>query len=182
MNIRKHIDYSELYHTLDSAMSAGLPQMELYCEIGRAICAREEKGAAVAAAEYLNSAYPEVAGFSPRNVRRMREFYRTYENTPSILREAMELGWTQNVVILEAELSAEQSAWYIRTARCFGWSKLALAEKVAQRVHENPAIDNTLDPCYTASDEKNMEAGNDQGAFYLPREDMTEIAQVLEIA
>ena len=53
MNTRKHIDYSELYHALDKTMSADLPQMELYCEIGRAICAREEKGAAVAAAELI---------------------------------------------------------------------------------------------------------------------------------
>ena len=34
-------------------MAAQLPQMELYCEIGRVVSGRSEKGAAVAAAEYL---------------------------------------------------------------------------------------------------------------------------------
>ena len=50
MNIRKNIDYSEMYAELDKAMAADIPQMELYCEIGKAVCQRTEKGAAVAAA------------------------------------------------------------------------------------------------------------------------------------
>ena len=55
MNTRKPADYSAMYGTLDQLMAAGLPQMELYFEIGRAVCARPEKGAAVMAAEYLQA-------------------------------------------------------------------------------------------------------------------------------
>lgn len=62
-----------------------LPQMELYCEIGNAVCRRMEKGAAVMASEYLNKHYPDVKGFSPRSLRRMRDFYRTYEDHPCVL-------------------------------------------------------------------------------------------------
>ena len=42
--------------------------------------------------------------------------------------EAMQIGWTQNVVILEADLTIEEKAWYIRAARKFGWSKLKLLD------------------------------------------------------
>ena len=94
--------------------------MELYREIGRLVCGRSEKGAAVAAAEYLHNAYPGSSGFSPRNLRRMRNFYRTYANSPEVLHEAMSIGWTQNVVILEAELTLQERAWYIRVIRQFG--------------------------------------------------------------
>ena len=38
MNTRKPADYSAMYGTLDQLMAAGLPQMELYFEIGRAVC------------------------------------------------------------------------------------------------------------------------------------------------
>ena len=107
MNIRKNIDYSEMYAALDAAMAAGKEQMELYTLIGQAVCRRTEKGAAVAAAEYLRKRYPDVQGFSPRNLRRMRDFYRTYENHPALLSLAMELGWSQNVVIMEADLTME---------------------------------------------------------------------------
>ena len=75
MNIRKNIDYTQLYAAIDSAMEAAeKKQMELYCEIGKAVCQRSEKGAAVAAAAYLSEHYPDVQGFSPRNLRRMRDF------------------------------------------------------------------------------------------------------------
>ena len=63
MNIRKNIDYSEMYAELDKAMAADITQMELYCEIGKAVCRRTEKGAAVMASEYLNNQYPDVKGF-----------------------------------------------------------------------------------------------------------------------
>ena len=48
MNIRKAVDYSAMFAALEVAMDADLPQMELYCEIGKIVCARSEKGAAVA--------------------------------------------------------------------------------------------------------------------------------------
>ena len=60
-------------------MKAQMGQMELYCAIGKAISMHSEKGAAVAAAKHLAEHYPDAHGFSPRNVRRMRDFYRTYE-------------------------------------------------------------------------------------------------------
>lgn len=44
MNIRKPIDYSSMYVALDRLMVEELPQVELYFEIGRAVCARTEKG------------------------------------------------------------------------------------------------------------------------------------------
>ena len=89
MNTRKPTDYSAMYGMLDQLMAAGLPQMELYFEIGRAVCARPEKGAAVIAAEYLQANYPGDRGFSPRNLCRMREFHRTYANHPELLELAL---------------------------------------------------------------------------------------------
>lgn len=105
---------------LDTLMAANLPQTELYCEIGRLVSGRPEKGAAVVASEYLRAAYPDAFGFSPRNLRRIREFYHAYAGVPEALAQAMAIGWTQNVVILEAELTLQAQAWYIRAIRQFG--------------------------------------------------------------
>ena len=49
MNIRKPADYTTMLAALDALMAAQLPQMELYCEIGRVVSGRGKKGAAVAA-------------------------------------------------------------------------------------------------------------------------------------
>ena len=141
MNIRKNVDYSEMYAALDQIMTVQMPQMELYSEIGRVVCHRTEKGAAVAAADYLSEHYPDVKGFSPRNIRRMRDFYRTYANRPTMLSLAMQLGWTQNVVILEADLSMEQRDWYLKAAMQFGWSKAELLVHIANSSHEKIMLD-----------------------------------------
>ena len=96
--------------------------------IGKAISQRPEKGAAVAAAEFLQAKFPDRTGFSPRNVRRMRDFYRTYENDQTLLRLAMKIGWTLNVVIMEAELTSEARKWYLKQARERQWSKKELLD------------------------------------------------------
>ena len=137
MNIRKNIDYSEMYKELDKLMEQQLPQMDLYCAIGKAVCRRTEKGAAVMASEYLNNQYPDVKGFSPRSLRRMRDFYRTYENHSALLSRAMKLGWIQNVVIMEADLSMDLQEWYMNAAAQFGWSKTELIANIAANAHAN---------------------------------------------
>ena len=147
MNIRKNIDYTEMYEALDELMSQQLSQMELYWEIGKAVCQRTEKGAAVMASEYLNRHYPDVKGFSPRSLRRIRDFYRTYENHPALLSRAMKLGWTQNVVIMEADLTMELRKWYVRAALQFGWSKTELTARIADQAHLEIVLDDEKKVC-----------------------------------
>lgn len=149
MNIRKPVDYSAMFAALDKLVAADLPQMELYCEIGRLVSGRPEKGAAVAAAEYLNSAYPDATGFSPRNLRRMREFYRAYESVPEVLAQTMTIGWTQNVVILEKNLALQERTWYIRAVQKFGWSKLELQRQIDAGAHKGNTLDIESKTCYT---------------------------------
>ena len=169
MNVRKPIDYSAMFVALDTLMAADLPQMKLYYEIGQQVSGRPEKGAAVAAAEYLCRMYPDVSGFSPRNLRRMREFFRTYESSPEVLAQAMTIGWTQNVVILEAELTLQERAWYIRAAQRFEWSKLELQRKIAAGAHLEIALDFTDEMCYTENKNSAMErTANDENPLYLP--------------
>ena len=135
MNIRKPTDYTTLFAALDAAVAAQLPQMELYCEIGRVVSGRAEKGAAVAASEYLQAAYPAADGFSPRNLRRMRDFYRMYGDTPELLAEAMRLNWAQNVVIMEAGLTMDERCWYIRKNAESGLSKTELLRMIERAEH-----------------------------------------------
>ena len=158
MNIRKNIDYSEMYAALDQLMAQQLPQMELYCAIGKAVCQRTEKGAAVMASEYLNNQYPDVKGFSPRSLRRMRDFYRTYEKHSALLSRAMKLGWIQNVVIMEADLTMDLREWYMKAAEQFGWTKTELIANIAANAHENIVLAIDDEVCYTFEQEEQQAA------------------------
>ena len=158
MNIRKPADYNILFSELDRLMAAQLPQMELYCEIGRVVSGRSEKGAAVAASEYLQAAYPAAEGFSPRNLRRMRTFYAAYEESPEIMRLAMCLGWTRNVAILERCSSSEERAWYIRAVLHFGWKKAKLLAAIESQVWLYSSLDEQAISCYTGEKEITQES------------------------
>ena len=169
MNIRKPTDYTAMFAALDALMAAQLPQMELYREIGRLVSRRSEKGAAVAASEYLQAAYPTAEGFSPRNVRRMRVFYAAYEESPEIIRLAMSLGWTRNVAILEGCGSNEERSWYIRAVLCFGWKKGKLLEAIESQAWLHSSLDAQAISCYTEEKEISQESEcDDENTFCVP--------------
>ena len=161
MNIRKAVDYSTMFATLESVMKADLPQMELYCEIGKAVCAHSEKGAAVAAAEFIKEQYPDMTGFSPRNVRRMRDFWQLYSGTPELLGEALHLNWTQNVVIMEAELPAEERRWYIRQATARNLSKAELLRMIEDSAYLESVLDEKVDVWYNEADYDDWDLNGD---------------------
>ena len=177
MNIRKPTDYTAMFAALDKLMAAQLPQMELYCEIGRVVSGRAEKGAAVAASEHLQATYPTAEGFSPRNVRRMRAFYAAYEESPEIMRLAMNLGWTRNVAILERCGSNEERAWYIRAVLRFGWKKAKLLEAIESQAWLHSSLDEQAVSCYTGEKEVSQESESDEENTlcvpwkYLPQSD-----------
>ena len=118
MNRRRNVDYSTMYRALDLLMADGLDDMELYFEIGRIICDRPEKGAAVIAAEYLQAKYPDRQEFSPRNLRRMRMAHLAYADFPEEQAKARQLGWTANVAILEGCVAPEERSWYLGMPLC----------------------------------------------------------------
>ena len=72
MNVRKPVDYGTMYRELTAILVQNLPPMDEIYAIGKTISQRPEKGAAVAAAEFLQANFPDRTGFSPRNVRQMR--------------------------------------------------------------------------------------------------------------
>ena len=145
MNKRKLVDYTSMYEALDTLMKTELPEVELYFEIGRAVCARPEKGAAVMAAEHLQASCPESKGFSPRNLRRMREFYRAYADSQGLQALALKLGWTQNVAILEGCEGSQERAWYLRAALEHCWTKAELMEQIQARAWLQEGLDEEYD-------------------------------------
>ena len=102
----------------------------------------------------------------------MREFYRAYADCEELRDLALSLGWTQNVVILEADLTAGERAWYLSAAERYGWSKSELAEQIAAQAHLGKPLDSIEAVCYTEREETVQESEKryDQDTFYLPRQ------------
>ena len=167
MNVRKPVDYNTMYRELTAILAQNLPQMDKIYAIGKVISQRPEKGAAVAAAEFLQANLPDRAGFSPRNVRRMRDFYRTYENDQTPLWLAMKIGWTLNVVIMEAELTRAQRMLCLQMTTVKNLSKKELLEIILNGAFVEETVDEPDEICYNITNLS--EDRNDQTQFEPPR-------------
>ena len=167
MNVRKPVDYGTMYRELTTILGQNLPQMiEIYA-IGKTISQRTEKGAAVAAAEFLQVDFPERTGFSPRNVRRMRDFYRTYENDQTLLQLALKIGWTLNAVIMEADLTRAQRMLCLQVTTVKNRSKKELLEIILNGAFVEEAVDEPDEICNNIT---NLSGDrNDQTQFEPPR-------------
>ena len=162
MNIRKPVDYGTMYRELTTILGQNLPQMiEIYA-IGKTISQRPEKGAAVAAAEFLQTNFPERTGFSPRNVRRMRDFYRTYENDQTLLQLALKIGWTLNAVIMEADLTRAQRMLCLQMTTVKNLSKKELLEIILNGAFAEKPIDEPDEICYNITNTSEDGAGQAQ--------------------
>lgn len=64
-----------------------------------------------------------------------------YENHPTLMYDAVQLGWIQNIVIVDADLTMDLRAWYLKAARQFGWTKGELIEKISSNAHEELVLD-----------------------------------------
>ena len=166
MNVRKPVDYGTMYRELTAIPVQNLPQMDEIYAIGKTISQRPEKGAAVAAAEFLQANFPDRTGFSPRNVRRMRDFYRTYENDEPLLRLAMKIGWTLNVVIMEAELTRAQRMLCLQMTTVKNLSKKELLEIILNGAFVEETVDEPDEICYNITNLS--EDRNDQTQFESP--------------
>ncbi len=167
MNVRKLVDYGTMHQELTAILAHNLPQMDEIHVIGKAISQRPEKSAAVAAAEFLQTNFPDRTGFSPCNVRRMRDFYRTYENDQTLLQLAMKIGWTLNVVIMEAELTSVQRISCLQRAAAERLSKKKLLEIILNDAFAEKPIDEPDEICYNITN--TSEDGADQAQFEPPR-------------
>ena len=61
----------------------------------------------------------------------------------------MKIGWTLNVVIVEAALARDERKWYLEQARVKKWSKAILLKKLASAAHMEKPLDAEADTCYT---------------------------------
>ena len=115
--------------------------MLLYWRIGRDILVRQETegwGARVIdrLSSDLRAAFPEMQGFSPRNLKYMRAFAATWADEAIVQGLLAQLTWYHNLTLLEKVARVEHRLWYARQAIEHGWSRNVLLAQIETSVHE----------------------------------------------
>lgn len=122
-------------HQTRAALAVNRELVLLYWSIGRDILSRQDKegwGAKVIdrLAQDLGREFPDVAGFSPRNLKYMRAFAEAYPDSEFVQQVVAQLPWGHNVRILDAVKTPEEREWYLRQAAQNGWSRNVLVMQI----------------------------------------------------
>jgi predicted nuclease of restriction endonuclease-like (RecB) superfamily len=100
----------------------------LYWQIGRDILARQAAqgwGAKVIdrLAHDLRAAFPDMKGFSPRNLKYMRAFAEAWPDAEFVQQAAAQLPWGHNLVLLDRLNTPTERRWYTAKALEHNWSR-----------------------------------------------------------
>lgn len=113
----------------------------LYWDIGHVILARQERagwGAKVIdrLAADLRDAYPDMRGFSPRNLLFMRGFAESYPDAEIVKQLVSQLPWGHIIRLLQRVKSSEAREWYARQILKHGWSRSTLETEIQNAAYQ----------------------------------------------
>jgi predicted nuclease of restriction endonuclease-like (RecB) superfamily len=123
-----------------AALAVNTELVLLYWSIGRDILARQEKegwGARVIdrLSADLHGAFPEMKGFSPRNLKYMRTFAEAWPERRIVQQLVARLPWGHNVRLLDRVEERDERLWYARQAIEHGWSRNTLLAQIETGLH-----------------------------------------------
>ncbi|MCL2423409.1 MAG: PDDEXK nuclease domain-containing protein, partial [Micrococcales bacterium] len=82
----------------------------------------------------IAEAFPDMSGFSPRNLRYMRRFAQAWPDLAVVQQVVARLPWRSNMLLLDKLPDSETRLWYARQALSNGWSSNVLAHQIKFRL------------------------------------------------
>lgn len=137
---------SELKQRINSsrykaALAVNKQLVLLYHHIGKQILEAQEKqgwGAKVIdqLSKDLCSEFPEMKGFSTRNLKYMRKFAEEYQHIEFVQEVLAQLTWYHNVTLLDKVSDQEARIFYIKNAIEHGWSRNIMVMQIEKKLHK----------------------------------------------
>ena len=122
-------------------LNANSSMICLYWNIGRSILKKQEEegwGAKIIdrMAKDLKEAFPEMSGFSPRNIKYMRKFAESWPDFEIVQRVVAQIPWRTNISLMDKLKDEESRIWYAYKVIENGWSKTILDLQIESRLME----------------------------------------------
>ncbi|KVT69985.1 hypothetical protein WK56_18745 [Burkholderia ubonensis] len=123
-----------------AAASANRELVTLYWQIGRDILERQQLqgwGAKVIdqLARDLKDAFPDMRGFSPRNLKYMRALAQAWPAPEFVQQAVAQLPWSHVVTLLDKLKEPATRDWYAGKSLEHGWSRNVLAMQIDTQAH-----------------------------------------------
>lgn len=107
----------------------------LYWNIGNSILeaqAKEGWGAKIIdqLAKEIKFAFPELKGFSTRNLKYMRQFAEAYPEFEFVQATLAQIPWYHNITLLDKVKNVDERTWYVLKTIENGWSRNTLVHQI----------------------------------------------------
>jgi len=124
-----------------AALSVNRELVLLYWDIGRDILARQAEvgwGAKVVdqISRDLRRAFPDMKGFSPRNLKYMRAFAEAWPDAEFVQQAVAQIPSGHIVRILDKADSPDERLFYVQKTVEAGWSRNVLVAQIDSKLHE----------------------------------------------
>lgn len=125
---------------IKSVLSANAGMVLLYWEIGKQILQSQKLsgwGSKVIArlSNDLSKTFPDMKGFSPRNLLFMRAFVETYPEISIVKQVVSLIPWGHIVRLIQTVKDPGVREWYIRSTVTHGWSRSVLEMQINRQLH-----------------------------------------------
>lgn len=124
-----------------AALAVNNELIMLYWKIGKEILTRQQQeawGSKVIEriAKDLKHEFPDMAGFSTRNLKYMKAFAEAYPDETIGQRSVAQLPWRHNIALLEKLNDQQQRLWYAQQALQNGWSRDILVMQIESALYQ----------------------------------------------
>lgn len=125
---------------LKASLSVNRELIILYWKIGNDILTRQDQagwGAKVIEqlAKDLRAEFPDMTGFSSRNLKYMRAFAEAWADESIVQQVVAQLPWGHNILVMTAIKEPALREWYIKKTIENGWSRSVLELQIESAAH-----------------------------------------------
>lgn len=124
-----------------AVLAANATLVLMYWDIGNAILVKQQEagwGAKIIdrMSHDLKEEFPDMNGFSPRNMKYMRKFAECWPDKEIVQRVAAQFPWRNNQALLDKVKDPSLRVWYARQNACNGWSRNILNIQIETQLHK----------------------------------------------
>lgn len=126
---------------IKAAMTVNRQLLELYWQLGRDIYEKQQKanwgdGLIGQLSRDLSAAFPNMKGFSKRNLFFIRQWYLFYRDDEIVKQVVAQIPWGHNVLIINKIDNIVEALFYIRETIKNNWSRAVLAAQIESKLYQ----------------------------------------------
>lgn len=88
----------------------------------------------------LKLEFPEVTGFSVRNLKYMKKMAEEYPDMEFVQQVVAQIPWGHNIILIDKVKNIEERKWYIKQSIINGWSRSLLTMQIESKLYERQVI------------------------------------------